>query len=363
MLYVLILVSVIGLGGARFFTGSVCARDSNGCLSGVVCKVIDWKEAMESLAWKDATESLARRLLRVSFRGVPFLLRDCLGIGSGARFGGVHTGDGEKQLVRVGGSLRAGTLIEGSKAKTLDIGRCCTGSCLAMGFDLAGSVLLRPKVGFVRCGGGTHAGACDADVNEPVREGGSLGASVVAVEGRDEATLTIDERFDDMVDVSDARIMGDSPGDGSSTVATWTAFAGRVVLRLNKGFGINSVSMWKGCVGRAGNALLLVDRRRKGLRGGIGGVRLSVSVEAICSKLLGGDNHPAQGDGADDGRGRVWRAEGEDKASLVGKLRRRVGSRRLNEEEAGSPDTREAPTGKRRSASLLASCRLRQEWE
>jgi hypothetical protein len=41
---------VIGLGGARFFTGSVCARDSNGCLSGVVCKVIDWKEAMESLA-------------------------------------------------------------------------------------------------------------------------------------------------------------------------------------------------------------------------------------------------------------------------------------------------------------------------
>jgi hypothetical protein len=114
---------------------------------------------MESLAWKDATESLARSVRRVSFRGVLLLLRDCLGIGSGARLGGVHTGEGEKQLVRVGGSLSAGTLIEGSKEKTLDIGRCCGGSCLAMGFDLAGRVLLLPKSGFARCGGGTHAGA------------------------------------------------------------------------------------------------------------------------------------------------------------------------------------------------------------
>jgi hypothetical protein len=190
-----------------------------------------------------------------------------------------------------------------------------------------------------------------------VREGGSLGASVVAVEGRDELTLTIDERLDDIVDVSDARMMGDSPGEGRSTVATWTLFAGRVVLRLNRGFGINSVSMWKGCAGSAGSALLLMERRRKGLRGGIGGVRLSVSVEAICSKILCCDNHPAQDDGADDGRGRVCEGdEGEDKASLVGKPR--VGS---TLQLTGSSAKRAAATGKRRSASLLASCRLRQE--
>jgi hypothetical protein len=97
-----------------------------------------------------------------------------------------------------------------------------------------------------------------------------------------------------------------------------------------------------------------MDRRRNGLRGGIGGVGLSVSVEAICSKLLRGDNHPAQGDGADDGRGRACRlGVGEvDKASLVGKLR--VGSRELNE-EAGRCNWEAW------SASLLATCRLRQE--
>jgi hypothetical protein len=33
----------------------------------------------------------------------------------------------------------------------------------------------------------------------------------------------------------------------------------------------------------------------------MGGVRLRVSVEAICSKVMYCDNHPAPGDGADDG--------------------------------------------------------------
>jgi hypothetical protein len=103
------LLRLIGFGGDRFFTGSVCERANNGCLSGVVCK-----------DEKDATESLARRLLSVSFLGVSFLLSDRVGFGSGARLGGVQTGAGEKQLIRVGGSLSAGTLIEGSKGKTPD---------------------------------------------------------------------------------------------------------------------------------------------------------------------------------------------------------------------------------------------------
>jgi hypothetical protein len=350
MLYVLMLLRFIGFGGARFFTGSVCERANNGCRSGVICK-----DATESL--KDATESLARRLLKVSFLGVSFLLKDRVGFGSGARLGGVHIGAGEKQLVRVGGNLSAGTLIEGSKGKTPDLGRC-EASFLALEVARAGRVLLRPKSGLTRCGGGTQAEADDADVNEPVREQDSLCAKVDAVEGRDELTLTIDERFDDMIDVSDGKMMGDSPGDGSSTVATWTFFDARDVRLLNNGLGINSVSMWKGCDGSAGSALSWVmDRRRNGLRGGIGGVGLSVSVEAICSKLLRGDNHPAQGDGADDGREWASRLEvGEvDKASLVCACVW-VSKLQLNEERA-------AATGKRRSASLLANCRLRQEEE
>jgi hypothetical protein len=80
-------------------------------------------------------------------------------------------------------------------------------------------------------------------VKEPVREHDSLCANVDAVEGRDELTLTIEERFDDMIDVSDGKMIGDNPGDGSSTVATWMFFDARDVRRLNKGFGINSVSM------------------------------------------------------------------------------------------------------------------------
>jgi hypothetical protein len=40
-------------------------------------------------------------------------------------------------------------------------------------------------------------------VNDPVRDDASLGAEVADVEGRDEETLTIDDRFDEMIDVSD----------------------------------------------------------------------------------------------------------------------------------------------------------------
>jgi hypothetical protein len=115
-------------------------------------------------------------------------------------------------------------------------------------------VLLLPKDGFAICEG-THIGAEEAEVNEAVREGGSLGPNVVAVEGRDEMTLTMDDRLDEMVDASDGKMMGDSPGDGSSTVTTCTALGGRVVLLLNSGFGTNSVSMWKGCWGRHGDVL------------------------------------------------------------------------------------------------------------
>lgn len=70
-----------------------------------------------------------------------------------------------------------------------------------------------------------------------------------------------------------------------------------MVLLLKRGLGINSVSMWYGSSGSDGGSLACVERRRNGLRGGIGGVRLKVSVEAICSKLLRCDNHPAPGGG------------------------------------------------------------------
>jgi hypothetical protein len=111
-----------------------------------------------------------------------------------------------------------------------------------------GSVLLLPKDGFAICEG-IHKGAVEVDVNEPVREGGSLGPNVVAVEGRDEVTLTMDDRLDEIVDASDG------PGDGSSTVTTCTVLDGRVVLLLNSGFGINSVSMWKVWSGKHGDVL------------------------------------------------------------------------------------------------------------
>jgi hypothetical protein len=117
-----------------------------------------------------------------------------------------------------------------------------------------GSVLLLPKDGFAICEG-IHKGAVEVDVNDPVREGGSLGPNVVAVEGRDEVTLTMDDRLDEIVDASDGRIIGDSPGDGSSTVTTCTVLDGRVVLLLNSGFGINSVSMWKVWSGKHGDVL------------------------------------------------------------------------------------------------------------
>jgi hypothetical protein len=104
-------------------------------------------------------------------------------------------------------------------------------------------VLLLPNSGFTRCGGGIQPRADEADVKDPVRDGGSLGTDVAAVEGRDELTLTIDDRFDERNDVSDGKMIGDNPGDGSSTVTTLTVFGGRVVLLLNSGFGINSVSI------------------------------------------------------------------------------------------------------------------------
>lgn len=206
ILYVLMLDNEIRFSGAVFFGGSVCER-ATVCRSGV-CNC------------KQETESFALRLLRVSFLGVCVLLKGLLGKGFGARFGGVQTGSGEKQLVRAGGNFSAGTLIDGSNGNVLDKGRCNRISSLAMGVARDGRVLLLPKSGFARCGGGSQPRADEAEVKDPVRDGGSLGTDVAAVEGRDELTLTIDDRFDEMKDESDGKMMGDNPGAGSSTVTT-----------------------------------------------------------------------------------------------------------------------------------------------
>jgi hypothetical protein len=52
--------------------------------------------------------------------------------------------------------------------------------------------------------------------------------------------------------------MGDNEaGDGSSTVVTCTALDTSVVLLLNSGFGISSVSMWNGSSGAGGDGRAL----------------------------------------------------------------------------------------------------------
>jgi len=119
---------------------------------------------------------------------------------------------------------------------------------------LVGSVALLPRSGFETCSGGTHNGAGVVCVKDDVRDGASLGTDVAAVEGRDEATLTIDDRFEATVDTSDGYMMGDgAPGDGISTVAMCMAFDGSVLIRLNSGFGTNSVSNWKKSSGNGGS--------------------------------------------------------------------------------------------------------------
>lgn len=110
--------------------------------------------------------------------------------------------------------------MEGSKEKMLVTGRWAEVAAVAGRVARLGNVLLLPKSGFATCGGGTHTGADDAEVKEAVREDGSVCTKVVAVDGRDEDTLMIDDRFDEMVDVSDGRMMGERPGEGSSTVIT-----------------------------------------------------------------------------------------------------------------------------------------------
>jgi hypothetical protein len=152
---------------------------------------------------KNDSESFALKVLKFSFLGVSLLLNGCLGVGFGARLGGVHTGAGEKQVVRAGANFNAGTFNEDPGGQKLDAGRDSEGRSVAGYVALVGSVLLLPKRGFSTCGGGTHAGADENEVNDPVREDDSLGADVADVEGRDELTLTIDDRFDDMIDASE----------------------------------------------------------------------------------------------------------------------------------------------------------------
>jgi hypothetical protein len=72
---------------------------------------------------KHVSESFALKVLNVSFLGVSLLLKGRLGRGFGARFGGVHTGAGEKHVVRAGGNLSAGTFNAGSKEQKPDNGR------------------------------------------------------------------------------------------------------------------------------------------------------------------------------------------------------------------------------------------------
>ena len=62
---------------------------------------------------------------------------------------------------------------------------------------------------------GVHIGGGEKHVSDDVREGGSLYADVAVVEGRDDASLTMDDRFDAIVDTSEGKRMGDNePGDG-----------------------------------------------------------------------------------------------------------------------------------------------------
>jgi hypothetical protein len=68
---------------------------------------------------------------------------------------------------------------------------------------LVGAVALLLRNGFETCSGAIHEGVGVVRVKDDVRDGASLKIDVAAVEGRDEATLTIDERLEATVDTSD----------------------------------------------------------------------------------------------------------------------------------------------------------------
>lgn len=120
--------------------------------------------------------------------------------------GGGHTGSGEKHVdgeSRGGGMLGVGGPVKDFDERSPDDGNSDANLALVPPVRLLGSVALLPSIGFETCNGGTHSGICVLCVNDDVRDGPSLGTDVAAVDGRDEATLTIDDRLDATVEMSD----------------------------------------------------------------------------------------------------------------------------------------------------------------
>lgn len=236
--------------------------------------------------------------------GIP---KDALSIGLGGsvvlltKFGfilcmaGGHTDVGEKHVsrdVRSGGKLGSDGPAEDPEERWTEVGLCDANRDVVLEVRFVGSVALLPSSGLDTDNRGTHEGAGELRVKDEVRDAASLGTEVAAVEGRDEATLTIDDRLDAAVEMSDGQMIGDgAPSDRSSTVAMLVAFDGNVLNRLKSGFGINSVSSWKKSSGKGGRGLSNPHERRYGLRSGIGGVELNVmsvssEAEAIPSTRL-----------------------------------------------------------------------------
>lgn len=114
-------------------------------------------------------------------------------------------GSGEKHVS--GDDLGGGN--SGSRLLNKDAGELGTDvgfsdanlEALEVCFD--GSVALLLRTGFDTCSGGNHPGAGVLRVKDDVRDGASPAADVAAVEGRDDATLTNDDRLDATVDASD----------------------------------------------------------------------------------------------------------------------------------------------------------------
>jgi len=89
-----------------------------------------------------------------------------------------------------------------------------TGSGFILETGVTGSWLRR---------GAGHGDRDDVDFIEQLRDGGALVTVDAGVHGRDDEVLTIDDRFDDIVDALDGQMMGDN-GDGISTPVRYGDF-------------------------------------------------------------------------------------------------------------------------------------------
>lgn len=117
-----------------------------------------------------------------------------------------HTGAGEKHVCgdeRVGGKLDSSGPKEYPGEQGADVGFSDANRDVVLETRFEGRVELRFRRGFDTCSGGIHEGAGVLCVKDDVRDGASLGTDVAAVDGRDEATLTNDDRFDATVEASD----------------------------------------------------------------------------------------------------------------------------------------------------------------